>query len=375
MITEVRYHNFKCLRDVRLALRPFTVVAGPNSCGKTSALEGIHRAFRLRRQLERELGKKGRPERIATRGSTEFAVECFLEGALLIGFRYVRSDGRNWHVDQLSSNAESHVDPFAEIVHKVVERDAERQREMWREEMSSLSSLLRFDRSALAASSFDTPIPRLKDTGRGLPSVLATIAATDPERFRELIEAAKGVIPTLKDVRLRPVVTDRADYEPVKIAGQGAYQRVLSERRGFEIRFDMHSGADLPADSVSEGTLFTIGLLAVAMAPEAPKIILLDNLERGLHPRAIGELVSSVRKLITPRHVLQIVATTHSPYVLDHFASDEIQLMCSDKNGFAVCGSLTDHPQFKRWKDEMLPGEFWSMVGEDWLQQRTVAVK
>jgi len=30
--------------------------------------------------------------------------------------------------------------------------------------------------------------------------------------------------------------------------------------------------------------------------------------------------------------------------------------------------SLRDHPDFERWKDEMMPGEFWSMVGEDWIR-------
>ena len=36
-------------------------------------------------------------------------------------------------------------------------------------------------------------------------------------------------------------------------------------------------------------------------------------------------------------------------------------------DGYSVCGRLEDHPQFEKWKDEMAPGELWSLFGEKWL--------
>ncbi|WP_257457564.1 hypothetical protein [Archangium lipolyticum] len=39
------------------------------------------------------------------------------------------------------------------------------------------------------------------------------------------------------------------------------------------------------------------------------------------------------------------------------------------ENGFARCEKLTAHPEFERWKDMMSPGEFWSTVGESWLEK------
>jgi hypothetical protein len=36
-------------------------------------------------------------------------------------------------------------------------------------------------------------------------------------------------------------------------------------------------------------------------------------------------------------------------------------------DGYSVCGRLEDHPQFAKWKDEMAPGELWSLFGEKWL--------
>src|SRR5262245_4328020 len=42
MIRQVTFKNFKALRDLTVDLERFTVLVGPNSCGKTSVLQGIH---------------------------------------------------------------------------------------------------------------------------------------------------------------------------------------------------------------------------------------------------------------------------------------------------------------------------------------------
>ena len=64
---------------------------------------------------------------------------------------------------------------------------------------------------------------------------------------------------------------------------------------------------------------------------------------------------------------LQIIATAHSPCLLDQLQPEQIRLMTLDEDGYAVCGKLTDHPQFEKWKEEMAPGELWSLFGEKWL--------
>ena len=41
--------------------------------------------------------------------------------------------------------------------------------------------------------------------------------------------------------------------------------------------------------------------------------------------------------------------------------------LAADEAGNVVIDGLTAHPDYDRWKDVMLPGEFWSTVGEKWL--------
>ena len=47
--------------------------------------------------------------------------------------------------------------------------------------------------------------------------------------------------------------------------------------------------------------------------------------------------------------------------------------MTVDKDGFSVCGRLEEHPEFDKWKDEMAPGELWSLFGEKWLADGRLA--
>ncbi|KAF5417700.1 MAG: hypothetical protein C5S48_00015 [Candidatus Methanogaster sp.] len=75
-----------------------------------------------------------------------------------------------------------------------------------------------------------------------------------------------------------------------------------------------------------------------------------------------------IRKLMKNNPDLQIIATSHSPYLLDHLKPEEIRLTTLDDKGCAHVGKLKDHPEFEKWKETMRPGEFWSSVGEDWIR-------
>ena len=69
---------------------------------------------------------------------------------------------------------------------------------------------------------------------------------------------------------------------------------------------------------------------------------------------------------------LQIIATTHSPYMLDCMETNEVRMTVLGDDGATVCTALTKHPKFEKWKDEMTPGEMWSLFGEQWLVEREV---
>jgi hypothetical protein len=42
-------------------------------------------------------------------------------------------------------------------------------------------------------------------------------------------------------------------------------------------------------------------------------------------------------------------------------------------DGATTCAPLTSHPKFPKWKDEMTPGEMWSLFGEKWVVEEVTA--
>ncbi|RZJ94328.1 MAG: hypothetical protein EOO60_03285 [Hymenobacter sp.] len=60
-------------------------------------------------------------------------------------------------------------------------------------------------------------------------------------------------------------------------------------------------------------------MLCVIHQPYPPKLLLLEEPEKGIHPRRIKEVMNFVFELARLRDI-QIILTSHSPYVVDHFA-------------------------------------------------------
>ncbi len=110
-----------------------------------------------------------------------------------------------------------------------------------------------------------------------------------------------------------------------------------------------------------------LGLLKILMGGDRPDLILLDDIDRGLHPKAQREVVGLLRLVLEQNPGLQIVATTHSPYLVDNLRPEEVRLTTLGDDGTVSIAGLIDHPDFDRWKDEMAPGEMWSLFGEKWV--------
>jgi predicted ATPase len=113
----------------------------------------------------------------------------------------------------------------------------------------------------------------------------------------------------------------------------------------------MRGAAGVNADAVGEGTLLALGLLTVIQGPRRAELVLLDDVELALHPAAQEQLVGVLRKLQKDDPELQIVATSHSPFILNFVDPAEVRITALGPDGAAVCEELVHHPQFDRWKD------------------------
>lgn len=359
MIHRAKFQNFKALRDVEVTFDSrLTVLVGPNGSGKTSVLQGMHALSQLavvsgndadvtlpRLTEYLSIGATGRVFQIDVRGSRpsfdEYHIEIEMEGADQIKGTLASVTGgplKEWQVQSNYYKGRWHIPDYQP---QFLPDEAKR---------FDITALIRFSAGQLAIPTLiRTYPPQVAKDGLGLAATLSHIKAKYPERFDAIIDAFRRVIPNVKGVRF--------DKELVP----------QSEFYGDILLVDYKGVDGVKASHVSSGTLFALGLLTVALGPDSANVILLDDLDHGLHPKAQMELIDVFRGLIDQNPELQIIATAHSPYILNQLEWNEVRVTSRGDDGGAICKPLTDHPETERWREAMTLGEFWGTFYEDWL--------
>jgi len=373
MIEKVEFRNFKALRDVSLDLERFTVLVGPNASGKTSFLEGLNYLARAgSEQRAKEVFRVWPSPALLTSsgGQGQLSLICLSHlGWIRLGEFSKGSFSFPAHPEVASSpHTSTQAIDLGDRGGKVdfeVRRDGK-----FFDDGNILGPavFLRLDVGRLVAPSYsDEPVPHMQSDGEGLASVLAYLAFNRPDEFRRIQQALQEVVPIVREMRFPRAPVVRIQSEVIKVDDKTFTHRAEREYWGNSIEFDMEGAPHIPAEMVSEGTLLVLGLLTAIMGPERPQLVLLDDIDRALHPKAQGDLVALLRKLLDQNPDMQIVATSHSPYLLDHLRPEEVRLTTLRDDGSVACGRLDAHPEFEKWKETMTPGEFWSLVGERWL--------
>jgi predicted ATPase len=141
----------------------------------------------------------------------------------------------------------------------------------------------------------------LGDRGENLSSVLEAICA-DASRKSALTAWLQQLTPL-----------DVVDFEfPQDAAGR--VLMVLKEADGRRVS----------AYSASDGTLRFLAMIAAFLGPDPARFYFFEELETGLHPTRLHLLLDLIETQ-TARGVSQVVATTHSPQVLEMLSRQVVQ--------------------------------------------------
>jgi len=161
----------------------------------------------------------------------------------------------------------------------------------------------------------------------------------------------------------------RTEREIHVLDGQPMPRDVQREKAGVELLVEFDDGAIVPATHVSEGTLMVLALLSMVHATphQQRRLILIDDLDRALHPSAQHQLVDALHQILAATPDLQIIATTHSPDLVDACRPEEVRVMGFGAAGLPAVRALASHPEAEKWLKLMRAGEFWNTAGEDWV--------
>ncbi len=388
MIEKVQFRNFKAYRSLDLELEPFTVLVGPNASGKTTLLEGLS----LLIEVSGDMLQGGLPNRwgppvqsygikapvelgiIGRWAGVEGSVKAVSEPEPMqsdenvpprLPFKLSGSwNGRPYWAGAWDRNvAKGEVLGKTDLYGEVERRSLEQLRAGL-----SATSILRLEPGKLAAPSYSgEPVPYLHSDGEGLASILAYLKLSQDEVFSEIELALKQVVPAVRRIRIERAPVERTAIRTIALDEQ---RHEVAEKRmlwGNQVVFDMRGAKGVAPNAAGEGTLMVLGLLTALMGPTRPRLVLLDDIELSLHPAAQARLMEALRAIQKRDPGLQIVATSHSPFILNYLDPKEVRMTFLAENGFARCEKLTAHPEFEKWKGLMAPGEFWSNVGEEWI--------
>lgn len=379
MITQIKYYNFKSLKEVICDLSRLTVIVGPNASGKSTMLQGLDLLSRLSEQFRPEdivhifSGPQDLDLLHSGDANAPMGLYCY-NGPFCFSFSALKSSGKfdipllprsSWHADVHLDSGDGDEQFGVELDQKPTQNSA----------VNDLAAvaLLQLDPAILTEPSYSGDVnPIVRPNGEGLAASLASMALSSPEVFDSLQNRLRQIVPHFRRLRFRRVKVSRDESEIIRIGDEAITRKVSREYPADMLIFDFDQRQDIPATNVSEGTMLALGLLTVLHSSSRPRVVLLDDIEKGLHPSAQRELVGLLREILRDNPDLQIVATSHSPYFLDFLDPSEVRLMAIGPDGFSRCGLLTDHPDFQKWKDEMTPGEMWSFFGEKWLVEEKV---
>ncbi len=371
MIDTVRLKNYRGHTDTEIAFGRLTVLVGENATGKTSVLEAVHW---VSSGLQDTL-----PADLLRRGTTE--LELVLtgtgrEGPVRIEAVYARQ-GQQSELQQMRAsvlNEDGSIDELRQTRASVLNEDGSTG-------TRPQAEVLSLNAEDLAAPSPPKHlIPRLTSTGRGLASVLAYLKLAETERFERIVERLRAVVPLVRGIGFTRVEVSATVPRLIRVEDRHVELAETVTTINDALLFDFADATKVPAPLVSEGTLITLGILTILeqlhrerdRRPGEPHhwsevdIVLIDDIDRALHPRAQRKLIETLRAALEATPGLQILATSHSPYLIDALRPEEIVVLGRNREHVIVAKRLDAFPD-ERLRTMLSTGELWMSEGEEWV--------
>jgi predicted ATPase len=144
------------------------------------------------------------------------------------------------------------------------------------------------------------------------------------ERYTDWIAHVQTALPQVTDIEVREREDDHHAYF------------VVSYKGDFKV----------PSPGLSDGTLRILTLTLLPYLSKHPSILVTEEPENGIHPRAIEAVLQSLSSMYDS----QVWVSSHSPVVLARAKLD--QLLCArlaNEGGVEMVAG-TDHPRLQEWR-------------------------
>lgn len=304
-IKQAQVSGFMCLRSVSVDLEPLTVLVGKNDTGKTSFLKAIG-------VLANAPSVGGDLAQLVRKGASMSELRVRAE----------YSDGTQAVVQPTNQKLVQTGNGFAHLA---------RVQYPYRFDLAKLRN------PAHVGQLGDAPLPADGS------SFVAALDRLPFKQFSKLQEQLIARVPTLNDVRFS------------------------SPSAGIkEIWFDVKGAGPIPIRQMSDGVVLLLAILTVLNEENPPSLLMIEEPETGIHPKQLERVMELFVDLT--RQGVQILLTTHSPYLLDFVPKNSVRVFTRSDSGEVA---IRPFEAFEEIRDMLsrgfTRGEAWYNSDEDEL--------
>lgn len=368
---QLSIQGFRRLRDVRLDLRPLSVMIGANGTGKTSVLDVLSLlASSAQGKLSSSISELSGLANVLTydrAADLELAITMEVPGHEPLEYSlWLRPQGIAHVVreEMLKQKRKSYSAPFLHInshesdvkyydpekkkllhptwEHNPLETSLAQVPKMFQEPenfrrrlaSSTFYHVLNVDpRSPVRLPQSIGPAELPGRNGEDLVSCLFYLSQTDRHRFEAIEDSLRAAFPRF----------ERLDFPPVAAGTLGLAWR----ERGFSKALYTHQ--------LSEGTLRFLWLTTLLQSPGLTALTLLDEPEVSLHPELLSLLADQLREA---SQRTQLIIATHSDTLIRFLDPGEVVVLDSTEDGMTTL-TRADELDLGEWLKDYSLDELW----------------
>ena len=378
MITELRLQNWKSFFDATLFIDPITVIIGTNASGKSNIFDALKLLSALASPIDiMDIAKnvRGGAEGIIRRGEQMCNLTITMEGdksteQLIYEVAFSFDEQRNIYIKDESLILATTKKNLVMFERKELD-----------EMNKSLVSVALYTEgkpryqnfsaktSVLSQIEYVNCVRRIKDSTLTVVNNLRKIRLSNPipERMRDFAPLSKTIAEDASDLAGYLANLDE-ELKSVTYEAILKYLKPLPDRDIKSIRADKIPMTDKAmlfcteewtaghtqeqsSLGMSDGTLRFAGIIATLITAEDYALILLEELDKGVHPSRAKDLVKMLKE-IGKQKKLDIICTTHNATFVDELGPQMIPFISyikrNEENGCTDIHLLEENEQLAR---------------------------
>ncbi|HEY5892194.1 MAG TPA: AAA family ATPase [Chthoniobacterales bacterium] len=296
MITHVRIQNFRSFLDAEVDLQPFSLIVGANGSGKSNLLKFFS-----------TISGQVQPSNDQGHVLAGISLEQHKGPVRLMDSGWVTHQNGSGHKVgfqvRIDDQPITGSTPFSKGDSPAIILS---ERFAWQGKRLPVFNI---DPEKVSAVETTVPAATIKASGEGTTQVLDTLKNGDREDlFDKVEENFRRYVPEVEKLSLRTVENGKKQIQ--------VRERALR--------------TPVPATELSEGTRLILCVLTILHQENPPPVILLEDIDHGMHPR-LFEHVAPLMRDIAERNQVNILATTHNPYLVDCFQDHKDAVIIVEK--------------------------------------------